>query len=132
MRNARCFLLWLLLVSVSSVGQQTAAPKSGVHDFVSTGAAFLRACDPPDASTEARHTVEVCIAYVLGVSDGATTLSNQKRNGFSYCLTPEADSGHLYAAVLAYIKTNPDRADARTPVLVLEALSGFWPCHPSK
>lgn len=132
MMNTKRLLLCLLLVSLSSFGQQTPAPKSGVLDFVSTGAAFLRVCDPPDISTEARHTVEVCMAYVLGVSDGVTTLSNQKRTGPSYCLTPEADAGHLYAAVLAYIKTNPDRADAPTPVLVLEALSGFWPCHPSK
>jgi hypothetical protein len=66
MRNARCFLLWLLLVSVSSVGQQTAAPKSGVHDFVSTGAAFLRACDPPDASTEARHNCRSLHSLRLG------------------------------------------------------------------
>jgi hypothetical protein len=141
MKNTKRLLLCLLLVSVSSTGQQVAAPKaepqthtpilfSGFHDFVRTGAGFLRECDPPGAGTEERHTVEVCMTYVLGVSDGATTLSNQKRNGLSYCLTPEADVSHLYAAVLAYIKTNPDRADARTPVLVLEALSGFWPCHP--
>jgi Rap1a immunity proteins len=145
MKNTKRLLLCLLLVSLSSTGQQVAAPKSarepqtlapilfsGFHDFVRTGAGFIRECDPPGASSEAAHIVEVCMAYVLGISDGATTLSNQKRTGLPYCLTPEADVSHLYAAVLAYIKTNPDRADARTPVLVLEALSGFWPCHPSK
>lgn len=132
MKNTKRLLLCLLLVSLSSTGQQTAAPKAGFHDFKSTGAGFLRVCNPPDASTEAAHIVEVCTAYVLGVSDGATTLSNQKRTGLSYCLTLEADASHLYAAVFAYIKTNPERADAPTPVLVLEALSGFWPCHPSK
>ena len=114
------------------MGQQAAVPKADFHDFKSTGAGFLRVCNPPDASSEAAHAVQVCIAYVLGVSDGATTLSNQKRTSLPYCLTPEADAGHLYAAVFAYIKTNADRADAPTPVLVLEALSGFWPCHPNK
>jgi Rap1a immunity proteins len=131
MKNTKRLLLGLLLVSVSSVGQTT-TPKAVFHDFVSTGAGFLRVCNPPGASSEAAHIVEVCMAYVLGVSDGATTLSNQKRTGLPYCLTQEADTSHLYAAVFAYIKTNPERADAPTPVLVLEALSGFWPCHPSK
>lgn|SRR5208337_2510477 len=133
MKNVKRLLLCLLLVSVSSVGQQTAAPKTGFRDVVRTGAGFLRECDIPDSSTEkARLTVEACMFYVLGVSDGATTLSNQKRTSLPYCLTPEVSSVNLYAAVFAYIKTNPDRADAPTPVLVLEALSGFWPCHPSK
>ena len=130
--------LCLWLVTVCSAGQQAAAPKekptlyAGFHDFVRTGAGFLRECNPPDASSEAAHIVEVCTTYVLGVSDGATGLSNRKRTSLPYCLTSEADALHLYAAVLAYIKTNPERADAPTPVLVLEALSGFWPCHPDK
>jgi hypothetical protein len=133
MKNAKRLLLCLLLISASSVGQQTAAPKTGFRDIARTGAGFLRECDIPDSNTEeAKHTVEACMLYVLGVSDGATTLSNQKRTSLPYCLTPEVSSMNLYAAVFAYIKTNADRADARTPVLVLEALSGFWPCHPDK
>ena len=132
MTNAKCLLWCLLLVSVSSVGQQPAVPKSGVHNFVSTGAAFLRVCDPPDTSSEAAHTVEVCMAYILGVSDGATTLSNRKRTELSYCLTPKEDTLHLYAAVLAYLKTHPEKTDARTPNLVLDALIATFPCSASK
>jgi len=132
MKNTKRLLLCLLLVSLSSTGQQITALKAGLHDFVRTGAGFLRECTPPPDAGPAPPLINACTAYVLGVADGATTLSNQKRSGLTYCLTPEADALHLFAAVLAYIKTNPERADAPTPVLVLEALSGFWPCHPSK
>jgi Rap1a immunity proteins len=135
MKNTKRLLLCLLLVSLSSTGQQTTTPKSVFHDFAKTGAGFLRECDSavsPDASSEAFHTFEACMFYVLGVSDGATALSNQKRTSLPYCLTPEVGGANLYAAVYAYIKTNPDRADKPTPVLILEALSGFWPCHPTK
>lgn len=126
-------LLCLLLVSLSSTGQQAAAPKAGLHGFQRTGAGFLRECSPPDVpSPEATHIGEECMVYVLGVADGAAALANRNRTQLPYCLTPEVDALHLDAAVSAYIKTNADRADARTPDLILEALSGFWPCHPDK
>ena len=131
MKNAK-YLFFLLLLSVSSVGQQVSAPKASSYDFVSTGAAFLRVCSPPVANTDAPPIVQACMAYVLGISDGVTTLSNRNKASLSYCLTSEADALHLFAAVIAYIKTNADRADAPTSVLVIEALSGFWPCHTNK
>ena len=60
--------------SCAKIGAGVANPRadflfSGFHDFVRTGAGFLRECDPPGASSEATHIVEVCMTYVLGVSD---------------------------------------------------------------
>jgi hypothetical protein len=132
MKTIGLSLLCLLLISAFAVGQQTTAPKASIQDFVSTGAGFLRACDPPAESSEAAHIVEVCMAYVLGVSDGATVLSNRKRTGLQYCLTPEEKTLHLYAAVMAYLQTHPEKTDARTPVLVLDVLIATFPCHPNK
>lgn len=125
-------LLCLLLVSVSATGQQAVAPQSGSHDFISTGAAFLRVCDPPDESREVGHIRALCMAYVAGVSDGIQVLAIRQLPALPYCITPDADNWHLYAAVLAYLKTHPEKTDAQTRVLVLDALIATFPCHPSK
>lgn len=132
MKNTKHLLLCLLLVSISSVGQQAAAPEAGSHDFISTGAGFLRVCDPPDESHEVGHIRALCMAYVAGVSDGIQVLAIRQLPALPYCITPDADNWHLYAAVLAYLKTHPEKTDAPTRVLVLDALIARFPCHASK
>ncbi len=107
-------------------------PETDSHDLASTGAAFLRVCDRPDDSRESGHIRALCMAYVAGVSDGAQLIAIRQSSALLYCLTPEADSWHLYAAVLAYLKTHPEKTDSPTRVLVVEALTATFPCHPSK
>ena len=122
----------LLLISIFAVGQQAAAPETGSHDFISTGAGFLRVCNPPDESREVGHIRALCMAYVAGVSDGIQVLAIRQLPALPYCITPDADNWHLYAALLAYLKTHPEKTDAPTRVLVLDALIATFPCHPSK
>src|ERR1017187_1615822 len=98
MENERCLLLSLLLFSIFACGQQTTAPESGSHDLARTGAAFLRVCDRPDASSESNHIRALCMAYVSGVSDGAQFIAIGRLHGPLFCLTEDADNWHLFAA----------------------------------
>lgn len=125
-------LCFTLLISTFALGQQVAAPESGSHDLATTGSAFLRVCDRPDASGESNHIRALCMAYVAGISDGATLLAIRKLDWLPFCLTPEADNWHLFAAVLAYLKTHPEKADSQTRALVVDALIATFPCHPNK
>jgi hypothetical protein len=132
MKMIGLLLLCLFLISVSSVGQQITAPEEGSHDLSESGAAFLRVCDPPTESPNARHIHALCMAYVAGVSDGATLLATRKLDWLPFCLTPEADNWHLYRAVLQYLKAHPEKTDAPTRTLVLDGLISAFPCHPNK
>lgn len=132
MKNTTRLLLCLLLVSISSVGQQAAVPEAGSHDLASTGAGFLRVCDRPDASSESNHIRALCMAYVSGVSDGAQFIAIGRLHAPLFCLTDEADNWHLLAAVLPYLKTHPEKTDGQTRALVLDALIATFPCHTDK
>lgn len=132
MKNAKRLLLCLLFVSVSSIGQQAVAPESGSHDLIETGAAFLRVCDPPTESPNARHIHALCMAYVAGVSDGAQLIAIRQLPALPFCITPGVDNWHLYAWVLAYLRTHPERTDLPTRILVVDALIATFPCHPVK
>jgi hypothetical protein len=131
-------LLCLLLVSVFAVGQQAPALESDSHVLASTGAGFLRVCDRPDSGHESGHIRALCMAYVAGVADGATLLAIRKLDWLPFCLTPDAvsksaaDNGHLFAAVLGYLKAHPEKTDSQTRALVVDALIATFPCAPHK
>src|ERR1017187_8336093 len=98
MKNQRRLLWCLCLFSASAWAQQTTAPEAGSHDLASTGSAFLRVCDRPDASSESGHIRALCMAYVSGVSDGAQFIAIGRLHGPLFCLTEDADNWHLFAA----------------------------------
>jgi Rap1a immunity proteins len=120
----------LLLVSMFSVGQQASVSDS--HDLASTGTAFLRVCDRSDVRSESGHIRALCMAYVSGVSDGAQFIAIERLHAPLFCLTPDADNWHLFAAALAYLKAHPEKTDSQTRALVIDALIATFPCHASK
>jgi hypothetical protein len=130
MKRIGFVLPYLLLVSVFAVGQQT--KESGSHDLASSGAAFLRVCDRPDASSESNHIRALCMAYVSGVSEGAQFIAIGRLHESLFCLTDDADNWHLFAAVLAYLKTHPEKTDGQTRALIVDALIATFPCRLSK
>jgi len=125
-------LCLLFLISALAIGEQAGAPESASHDLASTGSAFLRVCDPPTEGPNARQIHALCMAYAAGVSDGAQLIAIRQLPALPFCLTPEADNWHLYAAVLAYLKTHPEKTDLQTRALIVDALIATFPCHPSK
>jgi hypothetical protein len=49
-----------------------------------------------------------------------------------YCPSSDVENGQKYRIVVKYIKEHPERADLQTRVLIVDALSAAFPCHPAK
>lgn len=124
------FVLCLPTVPVSAAGQES-SPDSGSKAIATTGSAFLRVCDRPDENSAAHHLRAFCMAYVSGVSDGAQLIATGRLHAPLFCLTDDADNWHLFAAVLAYLKTHPEKTDGQTRALIVDALIATFPCRIS-
>jgi hypothetical protein len=132
METQYCLSLILLLSSLFASAQQGIVPESGSRTLSSSGAAFLRVCDRPDANNESNHIRALCMAYVSGVSEGAQLIAIARLHAPLFCLTDDADNWHLFAASLAYLKTHPEKTDGPTRSLVVDALVATFPCHSNK
>jgi len=113
---------------VSTAEQQTTAAPD--VDFASNGNAFLRVCEPP-GGTNTGHSHIACIAYIVGVGDGAELMSERSHQRL-YCPGPDVENGQKYRIVVKYIKEHPERTDLQTRILIVDALIATFPCHAAK
>ncbi len=118
-------LFCLFLLSICAAAQPASAPEP--ENFATSGNAFLRVCEP---ASRAGHFA--CTVYVIGVGDGAEMLSEERLHEPLYCPSPDVENGQKYRIVVKYIKEHPERVDSQTRVLIVDALTAAFPCHPAK
>jgi len=116
-----------LLISVCpmAVAQQVSAPSEA--DFVSSGNAFLRICQPRDEKRA--FTRGVCSGYVIGVADGVAMLTADSPY---FCSSANVENGQKYDVVVKYIKEHPEKAHLQTPHLIVDAMIDAFPCPKGK
>jgi hypothetical protein len=124
MKTIGLLLVGLLFALVSATGQQ--APPG---NFASSGNAFLRVCEPDSGTTSHIHTT--CMAYIIGVSDGAEMMG-ENFHQIPYCPGPDVENGQTYRIVVKYIKGHPDKTDLQTRTLIVDALKAAFPCPTTK
>jgi hypothetical protein len=126
MKTIGLLLVGLLFVSVLTSGQQVSASP---ENFATSGNAFLRVCEPESAKSAMVHMT--CMAYVIGVSDGAEMMGEKFRH-IPYCPGPDVENGQTYRIVVKYVQGHPERADLQTRILIMDALSAAFPCRVNK
>lgn len=87
-----------------------------------TGNELLHECEGGE-TTRAEFYELICMGYVSGVAD---TLILER----NVCPPDNYTNGQTLSVVMKFLKTNPEITHHAAPTLILQALSGAWPCHP--
>jgi len=126
MKRLRVSLLCLLLLPAFA---QQASEKPSDLDFTSSGNAFLRLCEP---ASRGAPIYTACLSYVIGVVDGAETVSEERFHELLHCPSPDVENGQKYRIAVKYIKEHPERTNLQTRILIVDALTATFPCQPHK
>jgi hypothetical protein len=96
-------------------------------NFYETGNEFLRLCEAPTS-----HELSLaCTAYVHGVTQGANAayqISSVPLKHPLFCFAPTVTLGQVKNVVIKFVKTNPEKANDPTELLIIRATSDAFPC----
>jgi hypothetical protein len=75
-----------------------------------------------------------CAGFVSGVMDGIVYMEVRRVKSISevrlpYCLPEQVNNGQIIAVFVKYLKANPEQWHEPAAVLLVDSLSGAFPCH---
>lgn len=121
MKIAICGFALLLLLTVPCLGERPQAP--AVLPDYTNGNGLLRLCQPDEFDPGHYQFTAFCIAYTTGVRRTAEFLSPTR-----ICMPNGATAGQQRDIVIQFLRDHPGRRQEDSVPLVIESLSGAWPC----
>ena len=115
--------IWIVFLMVCFLGP--GAGKSTEAAFI-TGEILKEYCEADDrvlqnkASGNDIHDAMACLSYVAGVHDSM--------RGMLFCTPDQFDNGQATEMTKKYIRSHPDKLNQPAARIIIEALSGAFPC----
>jgi hypothetical protein len=126
-------ILLLVLTCIPIAGAQESNQKKDITD---TGNEFVRTCEPifvASSSGAVRdhsdyYDSAFCLAYVIGVNDGAHLFLDIAPPAAKYCMPSGVTRGQEVRVLIKYIKDHPEKAHLSTDFLEVLAFHDAFPC----